>query len=126
MDGVTYGVTTARMKPGDRLLLYTDGVNEANDPEDRFFGNDGLMKSIKTHADAGDLVSFLAGVREDIRTFAGTAPQSDDITMLAVRYKHDVALSAKHEAETGAENEIAASGAESRPEAGVETGAGHA
>jgi sigma-B regulation protein RsbU (phosphoserine phosphatase) len=102
MSGAAYGVTRARMKPGDRLLLYTDGVNEANDPEDRFFGNDGLMKSIKTHADAGDLASFLAGIREDIRVFAGGASQSDDITMLVARYKHEPALSANREADARA------------------------
>jgi sigma-B regulation protein RsbU (phosphoserine phosphatase) len=86
MDGMKYGVTSARMRPGDRLLLYTDGVNEADDPEGRFFGNDGLTASVKAHAAEGDLALFLKNVREDIRTFAGAAPQADDITMLAVRY----------------------------------------
>jgi sigma-B regulation protein RsbU (phosphoserine phosphatase) len=87
MKGVTYGVSTLRMQPGDRLLLYTDGVNEADNPEGCFFGNDGLLASIKAHAGGGDLKSLLTDIREDIRVFAGAAPQSDDITMLIVHYK---------------------------------------
>ncbi|MDR1205282.1 MAG: SpoIIE family protein phosphatase [Peptococcaceae bacterium] len=87
MEGVTYGVTSARMKPGDRLLLYTDGVNEADNPEGGFFGNDGLLASIQAHGGERDLKAFLTSIREDVRAFAGEAPQADDITMLIVCYK---------------------------------------
>jgi sigma-B regulation protein RsbU (phosphoserine phosphatase) len=89
MEGQKYGVTVSRMRSGDRLLLYTDGVNEADDPEGRFFGNDGLMRSIKAHSGMGNLEALLTGIREDIRGFAGAAPQYDDITMLAVRYGNE-------------------------------------
>ncbi|MDR1061882.1 MAG: SpoIIE family protein phosphatase [Clostridiales bacterium] len=87
MDGVAYAATGGRMSPGDRLLLYTDGVNEAMDSDGRFFGEDGLMASIRAHGGDAGVASLLARVREDIRAFAGAAPQSDDITMLAVRYR---------------------------------------
>jgi sigma-B regulation protein RsbU (phosphoserine phosphatase) len=87
MDGVAYAATGGRMRPGDRLLLYTDGVNEAMDPDGHFFGEDGLMASIRAHGGDADVAALLVRVRDDIRAFAGAAPQSDDITMLAVRYR---------------------------------------
>jgi sigma-B regulation protein RsbU (phosphoserine phosphatase) len=78
--------TSAELTLGvqDALLFYTDGVTEATDPSGRLYGDTRLLaaaRAVQT-ASMGDLV---AGIRGDIREFTSGAPQSDDLTMLAVR-----------------------------------------
>jgi serine phosphatase RsbU (regulator of sigma subunit)/anti-sigma regulatory factor (Ser/Thr protein kinase) len=71
--------------PGEALLLYTDGVTEAMDPNDTQYSDQRLEQFLVRNRGSsprqiiGDLVS-------DVRHFAGAAPQSDDITVLALRY----------------------------------------
>jgi sigma-B regulation protein RsbU (phosphoserine phosphatase) len=79
--------TSGRMvlSPGEALLLYTDGVTEAMDSRERLYSDQRLEKFLASNRDSsprqiiGDLVS-------DVRHFAGGAPQSDDITVLALLY----------------------------------------
>jgi|GEM_PF-3160222 serine phosphatase RsbU (regulator of sigma subunit) len=72
------------LQAGDLLLLYTDGVTEAMDPQDQEYGLDRLMGSLLRHA-AGPLDALLPGLLKDLAAFTGSAPQSDDITLLALR-----------------------------------------
>ena len=71
--------------PGDSLLLYTDGVTEAMDPSDTLYSDQRLERFLASNRRSsprqiiGDLVS-------DVRHFASEAPQSDDITVLALLY----------------------------------------
>jgi sigma-B regulation protein RsbU (phosphoserine phosphatase) len=69
---------------GDAILLYTDGVTEAHDPEGRLFGEERLLEHLAS-AGRADLRALAEGVRDAVRVFAGGAPQFDDIAMLAVR-----------------------------------------
>jgi len=62
---------------GDRLFLYTDGVNEAMNARGELFGNDRLFAALETAA--GALVPAVGAAVED---FAAGAEQADDITML--------------------------------------------
>ena len=79
--------TSGRMvlSPGEALLLYTDGVTEAMDSRERLYSDQRLAQFLASNRDSsprqiiGDLVS-------DVRHFAGAAPQSDDITALALHY----------------------------------------
>jgi len=69
---------------GDTLVLYTDGVNEAFDPSEECYGNERLL------ADLGQLAGQSAqavseGLLQRVRAYAGAAPQSDDIAILALR-----------------------------------------
>jgi sigma-B regulation protein RsbU (phosphoserine phosphatase) len=80
-----YGSGRLVLAPGDALLLYTDGVTEAMDSRERLYSDQRLAEFLATHRGSsprqvvGDLVS-------DVRHFAGAAPQSDDITTMALRY----------------------------------------
>jgi sigma-B regulation protein RsbU (phosphoserine phosphatase) len=81
-DG-TYSLGHVALEPGDTLLLYTDGVVEARSPSGALFGTEGLLDVLTGSADAtGDL---LTAVDSALRDHVGTAEQSDDITMLALR-----------------------------------------
>jgi sigma-B regulation protein RsbU (phosphoserine phosphatase) len=80
-----FPTTPHRLEPGDTLVGFTDGVDEALDPEEQPFGDERLLRCLAGLA--GSAVSRIPeGVRDAVRAFAGAAAQSDDITVLAVRY----------------------------------------
>ena len=74
-----------RLSPGDMLFLYTDGVTEATDASLEQFGDSRLLSSVENAEGAGP-DALLPHVRAAIDAFCGDTPQSDDITMLALRY----------------------------------------
>jgi sigma-B regulation protein RsbU (phosphoserine phosphatase) len=80
-----YPPANIRLEPGQALLLYTDGVTEAGDPEDRFYTEERLLALMQDSArmNARELVDI---VRNDVAAFSRDAPQADDITLLALRY----------------------------------------
>ena len=71
--------------PGEALLLYTDGVTEAMDSRERFYSDQRLAELLASNRGSSprQIVGDLVG---DVRSFAGVAPQSDDITALALLY----------------------------------------
>jgi len=73
------------LNPGETLVLFTDGVSEALNEKEEFFEADRLLEVL---ADVGPTpasqVSTL--VMKAVKDFAGSAPQSDDITVMALRY----------------------------------------
>jgi sigma-B regulation protein RsbU (phosphoserine phosphatase) len=77
---------TLTLAAGDTLVVYTDGVTEAMDGKHALFGNERLLECCLAdrHRPPKQLV---AGIFEAVRAYAGDAPQSDDITILAVRYQ---------------------------------------
>lgn len=72
---------TVALAPGDRLLLYTDGVTEAQDGQGAFFETERLLAILDADTDADSLI---ARVQAAVAAFAGNTPQFDDITLLAV------------------------------------------
>ena len=73
--------------PGSSLLLYTDGVTEAENEDHVQFGTDGLLKTINCHDEADeDPDSVLDCVYGSLKDFAQGAPQFDDITVMYIRY----------------------------------------
>lgn len=86
MDGIKYKQGEIQMEPGDRLFLYTDGVTEATDTENRLYGDERLRDYLNANSAAGE-TELLHGLRQDINEFVGEADQFDDITMLVLDYK---------------------------------------
>ena len=76
------------LKPGDGILLYTDGVTEALNSKGEFFSSDKLQKDI---ADCQSNLSkeLVLKILKNVQSFSTDVPQSDDITILAVRYHPD-------------------------------------
>lgn len=81
----TYETLQVRLAPGERLFLYTDGVTEASTVDDIEFGLTRLAGTIEEfrHGTAQDLVD---GAFRRVDEFANGAPQSDDVTCLALRF----------------------------------------
>ncbi|RPE81432.1 SpoIIE family protein phosphatase [Vulcaniibacterium tengchongense] len=70
-----------RLEPGEALLAYTDGITEAFDAGDEAFGEDRLCEAA---AGEGDAAALCRRVLAAVAAFARQAPQSDDITVLAI------------------------------------------
>jgi sigma-B regulation protein RsbU (phosphoserine phosphatase) len=81
-----YKSGTLTLAPGETLLVYTDGVTEAMDVKHALFGNERLLECCLADRRRA-LKELVAGIFEAVRAYAGDAPQSDDITILAVRYQ---------------------------------------
>jgi len=82
--GQAYANETLDLAPGESLLLYTDGVSEANDPSGALFGEDRLNACF-AEGPGATAAETVERVLRAVRAFAAGAPQSDDITILAVR-----------------------------------------
>jgi phosphoserine phosphatase RsbU/P len=71
--------------PGESLLLYTDGVTEAMNPSRTLYSDERLELFLGT-TDSLAPRQIIDSLISDVRHFAGQAPQSDDITILALQY----------------------------------------
>ncbi len=85
MDGVKYRCDEITLSPYDRIVLYTDGITEAANPENELFGETRLLESVDNRR--GDRARDLtAEIKSDVEDFASGASQSDDMTMLVFDY----------------------------------------
>jgi serine phosphatase RsbU (regulator of sigma subunit) len=73
------------LAPGDVLYLYTDGISEATNSRDEMFSVERLEKVLATNASV-DVRKLLNATLEAVQKFVGEAPQSDDLTLLCIRY----------------------------------------
>ena len=76
---------TFALERGDLFVLFSDGVSEAMNPAEDFYGEDRLLSALAATSGA-PLAEIVTRVMTDVRTFAAGAKQSDDITVLAARY----------------------------------------
>ena len=79
-----YEQSTVTLKPGDTIVLYTDGVTEAINDESEEFGMDRL-REIFPGAGPMSPEEVNEAIFEAVRVFANNTPQSDDITCLILR-----------------------------------------
>ena len=80
-----YTMERLTLRPGDALYLYTDGVTEAMDEEGNLYGEERLQSFLNGLSER-TVQDVLAAVKEDVANHAGAAEQSDDVTMLGLRY----------------------------------------
>lgn len=86
MEDVKYREYELALHPGDILFVYTDGVAEATDADNRLYGTDRMLDALNRKENAGSK-ELLLEVKADIDRFVGEAEQFDDITMLALNIK---------------------------------------
>ena len=86
MEGVRYRVGEITLNEGDRLFLYTDGVTEATNADNKLYGEDRLLTFVNQNASV-EATELLPALKANIDEFVGEAPQFDDITMLMFDYK---------------------------------------
>jgi sigma-B regulation protein RsbU (phosphoserine phosphatase) len=85
LDGAAYPLNRLRLSAGQALVLYTDGVSEARNPADELFESQRLVAALSP-LDRSSARAVTDGLLAAVRAFAGRAPQSDDITILTLRY----------------------------------------
>jgi sigma-B regulation protein RsbU (phosphoserine phosphatase) len=86
MEGAEFSLETLRLAPGDRVVIYSDGVTEAQNQKREFFGKKRLNEILKAHA--GESCSAIhEAILESVTAFTEGAPQSDDITVVVLEYR---------------------------------------
>jgi Serine phosphatase RsbU, regulator of sigma subunit len=88
MKGINYTSCQTRLNPGDSIFLYTDGITEALNEDNEFYGEQRLITTLNSvNETSGNVENILSKVKSDVQLFMGKEPQADDITMLAFTYK---------------------------------------
>ena len=85
MDMMEYSTKTMTMAPGDIMFIYTDGVTEAMNQEQKLYSDERLMELL-TNMKEPFAPKVVKAIDESIKVFAEGAEQSDDITMLAMQF----------------------------------------
>lgn len=85
MEGLKFRQHEFQLQPGDVFFVYTDGVTEAANADNVFFGEERMLKALNKDPEA-DPVRLLMNVSQGIKEHVGDAKQFDDITMLAFQY----------------------------------------
>jgi serine phosphatase RsbU (regulator of sigma subunit)/pSer/pThr/pTyr-binding forkhead associated (FHA) protein len=86
LESADYQVETLDLEPGDKLVLYTDGLTEAEGPDGEFLGMDALKNMLRSLSgqSCGDLHSSLC---REVQVYTEGAVLSDDITLLVLEYQ---------------------------------------
>jgi sigma-B regulation protein RsbU (phosphoserine phosphatase) len=82
--GLEFERTELTLHEGDTLIFYTDGVSEAFNASEECYGNERLLADAVAFG-SQSAPAVAAGLLQKVRAFAGTAPQSDDIAILALK-----------------------------------------
>ena len=93
--GYSYSEQETQLKYDDSLLLYTDGLTEAENIQSKQFGLDRVEAVLHTRRGSQE---HLEALQKSVKDFVGEAPQSDDLTMLFIHYlpKEEDLLQERH------------------------------
>ena len=83
MPGISYDEKVAQLQPGDNLILYSDGLVEAHNPNGEMFGFPRLREALSHHVDCHALIAELTG---HLSSFTGDSGNlEDDVTIIALQ-----------------------------------------
>jgi sigma-B regulation protein RsbU (phosphoserine phosphatase) len=85
MNNIEYNSCETVLAPGDNIFLYTDGITEAIDKNEEFYGEKRLADKLNSisYIEPNNVLSEIAA---DVETYSAGMAQTDDITMLALKY----------------------------------------
>ena len=88
MKGMKYVFQETQIAPGTTLFLYTDGLTEAMNAELKMFGDDRMVETAQRLISDGVSTSksLISGMSDAVEAFVTGADQSDDLTMMAIRF----------------------------------------
>lgn len=82
----TYEVETMQLQPGDKVVIYSDGLSEAENAEGEFFDRSGLEQTVRAGASLGS-AELHAKLIDAVEEFTDNSALSDDITILVLEYQ---------------------------------------
>ncbi len=85
VDNFTYVKESLQLSKGSRLLLYTDGVTEAEDIDKNQYGEDRLLEFIRNISGTDSSQDVIDNLFASVKEFTGENAQNDDITALTVK-----------------------------------------
>ncbi|HQJ40221.1 MAG TPA: PP2C family protein-serine/threonine phosphatase, partial [Exilispira sp.] len=72
------------MKPGDILIIYTDGITEARNSDNEFFGEERIAELIrKYHAETPKMIAY--NLLEEVQKFSANSTINDDKTIVVIK-----------------------------------------
>lgn len=92
LDDWSYEGQQAQLAPGDMLFLYTDGLSESKNSADEQLGRKHVLELARQHG-SGSPKQLVETMQQEVRRHAAEEEQSDDITLLAIRWEPDSQLS---------------------------------
>jgi phosphoserine phosphatase RsbU/P len=86
VEDFKYEMKKITLAAGEHLLIYSDGVTEAMNGQNDLYSEERLLSSLGIF-ECQSSKTLVENVMADVGSFAGDAPQADDITLLAIRYR---------------------------------------
>jgi serine phosphatase RsbU (regulator of sigma subunit) len=79
----TWNIATVHFEPGDILIIYTDGIPDAQDDAGNFFNDETILTIARENA--GRLAfEIQSAIIDEVQRFSGNSPQTDDITLMVL------------------------------------------
>jgi phosphoserine phosphatase RsbU/P len=97
IEAAEFPIWRSQLQPGETLLLYTDGVTEAFDATDHMFSDERLLDVVEKLS--GTATNVATGVMRAVHGFAAGCDQSDDITIVALRFDPSLRSAAEQSAD---------------------------
>ena len=105
IDGMAYGESTSLLQPGDLLVLFTDGVTEAMNPNGELYSEDRL-ESLLASKDFPSSQELNEIIIKEVKDFEEDAGQADDITILSLLFAGSGDVSSSKVLNTSIRNEL--------------------
>jgi serine phosphatase RsbU (regulator of sigma subunit) len=89
LEDFSYASNRMHLQSGDLLLLMTDGVTEAHNPQQMLYGIERVMaycSAIQDEPETRSIIAVCQGLYDDVKRFARGAEPSDDIAIMAIRF----------------------------------------
>ena len=88
LSGFAYTGQSINFNPDDSLFLYTDGLTEAENIDKELYGEERMMEEIKKLDNNLTADQQIRALQQSVSNFVGNAEQSDDLTMMSIRFLH--------------------------------------
>ncbi len=85
LERLEYSSFSVELQSGDLLVMFSDGITEAQDPAEEMYGEDRLVEVVSRNAGLQDAAELLARIEQDVSAFCSGAPQYDDATLVVAQ-----------------------------------------